>query len=94
MERLVLQPFSWRDIVGALQVRVRLGMANRMAMRGVTSHDSTAVHRAEVLGKIKFGLFKAVALPLALLMRLFPVQGVGMYCEARLEAGKRIKVKG
>jgi len=85
VEKVVVKDFAWDEVASYIKSHFRLGIARSMAKKGLDRHDESQVERAATLMKIKDFAARAVALPVAAVLKLFPLQGSGLVCIARLK---------
>jgi SAM-dependent methyltransferase len=82
--KLVVKRLDTDDVAGFLKAKIRFRIAHKMVQKGKTQHNTTIVHKAATLMKIKDFTFKIITMPLIPLLKLLKLQGGGLYCMARL----------
>ena len=81
---VVTKKFEWDEVAAFIKAKIKFGIARRMAKRGLDNQDQGTVQQAAKLMRIKDFIAKAIALPVALVLKLLPMQGTGLFCIARV----------
>ncbi len=85
---LRIKPIGTEEIEKYLKMRIRLRIAHGLARSGIEEGSADKIKRARVLMNIKDVVFRALSLPVGLVLRPFNLQGGNILCTARLRDGR------
>lgn len=83
--KCIVKKLDPNDIAGYLNVKIRFGIARNLVEHGPESKKQENIQRAATLAKVKGLFFKGFTFPLAPFLSIFHLQGIRLYCLARLK---------
>lgn len=81
--RCVVKRVDAEEVAGYLKARLRLGIAHRLAMKGIEENKIKNISLAAALMRGKDVMFRAATLPLMPVMAALKLQGTGLFVLAK-----------